>query len=65
MKEITALQTLEFLRSVGGPQPSPGLMTDGLGSDFLHALLAAFPDREPTTEEIVAFERGYRAGRRP
>jgi len=55
MNEIIGL-----LQSLPGLEPGPGSLYDGFGPDFLAALLAAFPDSEPTSEEIAAFERSYK-----
>jgi len=55
-----SLETIRFLRSLGGPQPVEGSLSDGLRPDFLSELLEAFPDREPALHEIEAFERSYR-----
>jgi hypothetical protein len=62
--ENADLQTIRLLRSLGGPQPGPGSLTDGLGPDFFPELLAAFPDRGPTLDEIAAFERAFRERRK-
>ena len=55
-----SLQAIQLLGALGGPQPAPGSLSDGLGQEFLSELLEAFADREPTLYEIEAFERFYR-----
>ena len=58
--EDVGLQTIRFLQSLGGPQPGPGSLSDGLGPNFFPELLEAFSDREPRPDEIAAFERSFR-----
>ena len=58
--EKASLQAIQLLRALGGPQPAPGSLSDGLGPDFLSELLEAFADREPALHEIEAFESTYR-----
>lgn len=53
-------QTLRYLRSLGGPHPGPGSLSDGLDATFIPALLEALGDREPMPGEIEAFERSWR-----
>ncbi len=59
--EHVRLQTIRYLQSLGGPHPAPGSLSDGLDATFIPELLEAFPgDRDPTVEEITAFERSWR-----
>lgn len=58
--EDIGLHTLRYLRSLGGPHPGPGSLSDGLDATFIPQLLEAFPDRDPTPEEINSFERAWR-----
>jgi hypothetical protein len=54
------LHTIEFLRSLGGPCPAPGSLSDGLDATFMQELLETIGDRQPTAAEIEAFERSWR-----
>ncbi len=63
--ESSGFDVIKFLNSL----PPLEAMTrieyhDGLGPDFFPELLAAFPDREATPDEITTFERSFRARRR-
>ena len=54
------LQTLRYLRSVGGPHPAPGSLSDGLDATFTAELLEALGGREAMPGEIEAFEQSWR-----
>jgi hypothetical protein len=58
------LQTIRLLQALGGPEPGPGSLSDGLGPNFLPELLEASRDRDLTADEIQAFERSFRERRR-
>ena len=62
--ESSGVQTIRLLQALGGPEPGPGSLSDGLGPDFLRELLEASRDRDLTLDEIKAFERSYRARHR-
>ncbi len=58
--ESSGLQTIRLLQALGGPEPGPGSLSDGLGPNFLPELLEASRDRDLTVDEIQAFERSFR-----
>jgi len=62
--ESSGFDVIKFLNSL----PPLEAMTrieydDGLGPDFVPALIAAFPHRDPSQAEITVFEREYRRRR--
>jgi hypothetical protein len=58
--ESSGLQAIRLLQALGGPEPAPGSLSDGLGANFFPELLEASRDRDLTLDEIKAFERSFR-----